>query len=180
MPAMLGVFEKKKYVAQIKKNGTGSIIAISPDKKIFLKTRQGEEHKQWSPPDELLDPFFLLPDRWYYFCFELLHSKTKEVKNTMFIHDILVYNSNYLIGHKYIDRYVLLHKIFRVRNSTSQYHQVTDNVLIANNYHLGFEKLFHTLEGTSDEGLVLKDPKAELLVCSRESSNSAWQVKCRK
>jgi len=176
----LNVFEKKRYVAQIKKNGTGSILAVSPDKKFIFKTRQGTEHKQWSPPAEILDPFYSLPDRWYYFCFELLHSKTKHIKNTMFIHDLLVANNNYLIGTKYIDRYNLLHNLFRVKESHSQYDVISDNITIANNYNIGFETLYNSLGNTEDEGLVLKNPQAKLSLCTKEKSNSVWQVKCRR
>jgi hypothetical protein len=180
MSGMLGVFEKQRYVAQIKKNGTGSIIAVSPDKEFFIKTRLGDEHKQWNTPDEILDPFYLLPKRWYYFCFELLHSKTKHIKNVMYLHDVLVANSNYLVGFKYADRYRLLHDLFRAKGSTSQYDIVTDNVLIANNYNIGFEAIFNSLTNDEDEGLVLKDPQAELSLCTKEKSNSSWQVKCRR
>lgn len=181
LSSMLDIYEKKKkYVAQIKKNGTGSIIAISPDKEFFIKTRHGSDHKAWSPPEGLLDPFRRLPARWYYFCFELLHNKTKDIKNTMYIHDILVSNNNYLIDTKYIDRYNLLHKLFKVRGACSQYTMISDNIWIANNYNLGFENLFKSLSSSEDEGLVLKDPQAELRLCSKENSNSFWQVKCRR
>lgn len=179
LPGMLNVFEKQRYVAQIKKNGTGSILAISPEKEIFIKTRHGEGHKAWTAPDEILDPFYLLPKRWYYFCFELLHSKTKTIKNTMYLHDVLVANNNYLLGFKYIERYNLLHELFRTREATAQYDVVTENVLIANNYNLGFEAVFNSLTKEEDEGLVLKDPQAELSLCTKEKSNSSWQVKCR-
>lgn len=179
MPGVLGVFEKKRYIAQIKKNGTGSILAVSPDKQFFHMTRHGVPHRQWNTPDEIMDPFYLLPKRWYYFCFELLHSKTKHIKNTMYIHDLLVANSNYLVGFKYIDRYNLLHNLFRIGGSCPQYDMVTDNVLIANNYNIGFEKVFEDLENDEDEGLVLKDPQEDLRLCTKEASNSSWQVKCR-
>lgn len=180
MSGMLGVFEKKRFVAQIKKNGTGSILAVSPKKELFFKTRHGEAHKAWTPTDEVMSVFYTLPPRWFYFCFELLHSKTKEIKNTIFIHDILVYGSKYLIGMTYMERYNLYHQLFPTLERTSQYDIVNDNVLLANNYDLGFELLFDSLKNTEDEGLVLKNPAAELQICSRVGSNSSWQVKCRR
>lgn len=181
LSSMLGIFEQKKYVAQIKKNGTGSIIAISPDKEIFLKTRHGSDHKMWIPPEGMFDPFYSLPNRWYYFCFELLHSKTKHIKNTMYLHDILVSNNNYLLGITYEARHNLLQRLFRkVQDVTSQYMMITDNIWIANNYNLGFENLFHSLHASEDEGLVLKNPAAELSLCTKEDSNSHWMIKCRK
>lgn len=180
--SMLNIFEQKKYVAQIKKNGTGSIIAVSPDKEFFIKTRHGADHRVWNPPEGILDPFYILPNRWYYFCFELLHSKTKYIKNTLYLHDILVSNNNYLTGISYAARHKLLQGLFskKVKDITGQYTIITDNVWIANNYHLGFENLFHSLHNPEDEGLVLKDPQAELVLCTKESSNSFWQIKCRR
>jgi hypothetical protein len=180
MSGMLELFEKRRFISQVKKNGTGSTLAVSPDKEFFFKTRHGENHKAWTVPDEILDPFYLLPKRWYYFCFELLHSKTKHIKNTMFIHDLLVANSNYLVGFKYIDRYNLLHNLFKVQKSCSQYDVISDNILIANNYNIGFEMLFKSLKNIEDEGLVLKDPNAEMRLCVKENSNSSWMVKVRR
>lgn len=179
MSGVLGIFEQNKYICQIKKNGTGSTLAISPDKEFFVKTRVGDNHKAWTPPEGIFDPFYSLPPRWYYFCFELLHNKTKNIKNTMFIHDILVANNNYLIGTKYIDRYNLMHNLFKVQGSCPQYDLISDDVLIANNYNIGFEAIFNALYSSEDEGLVLKNPKAELSLCVKENSNSSWQIKCR-
>lgn len=180
MSGMLGVFEKRRFVAQIKKNGTGSILAVSPKKELYFKTRVGEDHRAWTPTDEIISVFYGLPPRWFYFCFELLHSKTKDIKNTIFIHDILVYGSKYLLGSTYKDRYSLYHQLFPIVERTGQFDIVNDNVLLANNYDIGFEYLFDSLKNTEDEGLVLKNPNAELQICSKEGSNSNWQVKCRR
>ena len=43
-----------------------------------------------------------------------------------------------------------------------------------------FESIFNGLEAAEDEGLVLKNPKAELSMPINKTSNGGWQVKCRK
>jgi hypothetical protein len=54
------------------------------------------------------------------------------------------------------------------------------NTWLAKNFASGFSKLYKSFTTLEDEGLVLKDPDAKLTACTRESSNSGWQVKCRR
>lgn len=184
LPGMLGVFEKNKFIAQIKKNGVCSILCISPDKTMIWKTRHNTDHKAWTPKEINLDPFMRLPKRWYYFCFELLHNKTKDIKNTIYLFDILVANSNYLLDMSYIERYNIMRDLLPPLNIGNQFDTISypgeSNIWVANNYQLGFEHLFSKLDNPEDEGLVLKDPKATLEMCSRVSSNTSGMLKCRK
>jgi hypothetical protein len=54
------------------------------------------------------------------------------------------------------------------------------NTWLAKNHASGFSALYSSFDTDEDEGLVLKDPEAKLLLCNRPNSNSGWQVKCRR
>jgi len=187
---MLPHYEAKGWIAQIKKNGQCSIIAISPTKEMIFMNRHNEKHKRWTPTKEIKDLFSKLPDKWFYFCGEILHNKTPHIKNTIYIYDILVANGKYLTGESYDDRQALLYEIFidLHRKSSIQmnlveegkgYYKVTENVWLVRNYVANFKKVFDSITNPEDEGLVLKDPKAKLGSCFRKMSNGNWQRKCR-
>lgn len=57
---------------------------------------------------------------------------------------------------------------------------LNDNTWLAKNFASEFSKLYKSFNTPEDEGLVLKDPDAKLSACIRASSNSGWQVKCRR
>jgi len=182
-PDMLPVFEKRRYVAQLKMNGTCSVIAVSPDKTLTVMTRHKEPHKAWKPTDAAMAAFKKLPGRgWYVFVAELLHSKVPGLRNINYVHDVLVNNGEYLVGIAQEDRQDILHDLFL----QGEYHEEENKIVVNPNlwlpveYEAGFSELFKSLKAPEEEGLVLKDPKARLAICSRAGSNSASQIKCRR
>ena len=72
--AMLSNFEKRGWYAQVKKNGTNTVIFSKGDQVIF-KTRHQDDHKAWSPNAEHIK-FFRGREDWTVYTAELLHSKT--------------------------------------------------------------------------------------------------------
>lgn len=182
LPGLLSFYEKKGWVAQIKKNGACTIWAVSPDKRIITMNRHNEFHKSWTPNRENSEPFMKLPYKWYVFVGEILHLKTPHIKDTLYIFDMLVYDGEYLIGSSFRDRYDSLKELFGPQyiGQTDHSFKINNKVLLAKNFDIGFETLFNKLEDVSDEGLVLKDPNALLEPCIRQGSNNHWLVKCRK
>jgi hypothetical protein len=183
----LGFYQKQGYAAQIKKNGTCSIIAVSPEGKLTFMNRHNEDHKLWSPVSQMFPELIALHgDGWYYFVGELLHSKVKVadggVRDTLYLHDCLVNNGEYLVGETQQERYDALCDIFLKGNEPETYSHyiVSPKLWIARQYTDGFAALFNDLTQAEDEGLVLKNPKERLQIASRQRSNVAGQVKCRK
>ncbi len=189
-PNMLQLYEKKYWLAQYKMNGTNSLIFVSDvdqngERKIISRTRHDTPHKLWQFSDASMAAFEEMPTNgWYVFNAELLHSKTPHIKDTNFIHDILVYDSNYLVGSTYHYRYDLLHRIFKPLHTTWDGHWCVDsNTWIAQNFFRDFEDMFHNNlfpprfnENDGKEGLILKNPSAILDV----KSSSNWLVKCKR
>jgi hypothetical protein len=186
-PDQLRRYEGQGWCAQFKKNGTGTTIAISPTKEFFVMTRHGTPHKLWQITDyhkEHLARLFPEPE-WFYLIIEVLHSKTKTIKNVIYIHDILVYKSEVLYGSTFESRQKILDEHLK-KNALKETptHYVCDpknKIWFAKLFFKGFIDLFNAIEDTSvDEGLVLKMLKGELGFCfSEKNDNQRWQIKFR-
>lgn len=170
-PVMLPFYEKQGWVAQYKKNGTCTLI-FTNGKEVIYKTRHNEDHKAWTPLPEHNEYFreIAKSGNWYVFEAELLHSKG-EIKNHLHIFDCLVWDGEYLIGSTLPERVIkcLAYLTF----FEDKYFSITIT------FTTEFQKLFQDCQN-EDEGLVLKNPLTRLNVCSTPSSNSKWQVKCRR
>lgn len=184
----LSYFEQQGYWAQYKKNGTGNVMAISPQRDVIVKQRTNKPHINWAPSDHTGDAFRSLKGGWYVFATELLHNKvanaaTIGLRDINYINDVMVVNGISLVGTTFEDRQALLANLFgsaRLPVAASGSHWVIDkHTWLARNHRAGFEKMFTGLSSPEDEGLVLKNPIAKLAPCVKESSNSSWQVKIR-
>lgn len=182
--AMLTYYEGRKWLAQFKKNGTNTEIAISPDKQFFMKTRHNTDHKQWSlTPHIQKELIRLLPEKeWFVICCELLHNKTKEIKDTIYIFDVLVWKGEFLYDSTFAERKKLLDDRL-ITNVEAVSHYVCDNagkIWYAKAFDKDFKALFAAIKDPNvDEGLVLKDPNGKLEACAKPTDNAHWQVKCR-
>jgi hypothetical protein len=164
--ALLGFYEKRKWVGQLKKNGTCTLIFAKGNEVIF-KTRHADDHRLWTPLQSHVD-YFSGHNDWSVYVAELIHSKvTGGRKNHLYIFDKIVHNGEQLIGMKFSDRYSLIEGMPQ-----------NENISIAKLITTDFVKVYDNL-GIEDEGLVLKDPNHKLNPCWREGLNSAGQVKCR-
>lgn len=181
---MLNFYAKQGFIGQIKKNGTCNVLAVSPERKLVCMNRHNETHKLWTPTAESSAAFKTLPGKgWYVFVAELLHSKvTNGPRDTNYVHDILVADGEYLVGQTLAERQQRLRDLFLKGGEaeTHSHHVVDNHTWIAKNHTQGFGKLFDSLTLDEDEGLVLKNPKAPLTLCARQSANADWQVKVRR
>lgn len=196
---MLNFYEKRNWIGQYKKNGTCTVLYVTPEKEIIAKTRHNDDHKLWKPTDQSTGIFKSLPgDGWYVFVVEVLHSKVRNIKDTVYIFDILVNNGVDLVGTTFAERQDMLTKMFNVQEEADtddnivqlfapQSHYVlTPNTWLAKSFKSDFKKMMRIIsndapeEGAPEnEGIVLKNPTAQLEPESRATSNSGWQVKCR-
>lgn len=154
----------------------------SSDGKFGSKTRHNDDHKMWSMSSEVAAPFLTKEIGESIFVAELLHSKVSGgPKNTLYVFDVLMLKGKHLTGVTYEDRMDMAVSVLNAKDTGLKGHYVsTERVLVAKSYDRGFKSLFDGLVQGEDEGIVLKNPKAPLLTCSRNGLNSKWQVKCRK
>jgi hypothetical protein len=183
-PSFASFYEDRGYVAQVKMNGTCNMISVSPEKKLVTMNRHNEPHRLWMPSVKSSAAFEALPGPgWYVFVAELMHSKvTGFQRDTNYIHDVLVADGEYLVGQTWAERQEVLAGLFETTDTGSLSHLViNENTWLARNHFTGFDKLYADVQPhTEMEGLVFKNQKAKLALCSRENANNSWQVKCRK
>jgi hypothetical protein len=180
---MLSIYEDGGWIAQIKKNGTNSVIFVPPDRIPFAYNRHGERHKVWDFDKESAAFFSKLPGKnWYVFNAELLHSKVSGgPRNTNYLHDVLVYDGTYLVGRTYHERYNLLYKAFDryiTEDGGLSHFILNPQTLLAKSIMAGFKTTFKGLTENEDEGLVLKDPQG--LLGTTDGKNARWMAKIRK
>lgn len=195
----MGFYERRGWIAQVKKNGTCTVIFARGDTVIF-KTRHNDEHKAWSPQPSH-SAFFAGRDQWNVYVAELLHSKGPLVKNHLYLFDVLVSDGQELIGTTLAERQQILRDrfpgpkekidlshgyaadkvvLFRSINSRAGLgaRMITQDVSQATPV-ANPSAVWPTL-GPSDEGFVFKDPTAKLAACIVPSANGAWQTKIRR
>ena len=182
----LPYYEKDGWVAQYKKNGTCTIVATGPDGKggmqFIAMNRHKENHKAWQLTTDIKEALSkLLPHHcWTVLVGEILHSKTPTIKNTIFFHDILVMNGEYLLDTTFAQRQIWLTALLPSNVESYSHYAVTEHVWRAKLLVKDFAKHFESIKNqVVDEGLVLKKPNAKLKMCDSEKTNSGWQAKVR-
>jgi hypothetical protein len=151
-------------IAQIKKNGTHSVVIVDPNRNVVGWNRHGEKHKAWQFTDETANIFTNIPGKnWFVFDGELIHNKTTSIKNQHYLYDILVCESIGLTGTPYNYRYqllidILMPSIHNTSKNEIQYWRIDEYTAIARNYSKNFEKLFNSLIAPEDEGIICRKP----------------------
>lgn len=194
-PGLLNFQEKRGWVGQVKKNGTCTVLYVTPEKKIITKTRHDSDHKMWDDKvSRAVEYFKNLPGNgWYVFVCELMHNKTKHIQDTLYVFDIVVANGQSLTGTTFAERQDIITKLFEIDDSTpinitQSHYIISEKVWVAKLINGNFnaemakiQKRSETLpdnQSLEDEGLVLKNPKGKLQPCGK-TRNSTWMVKCR-
>lgn len=183
LPDLLDFYEKRRWVAQIKKNGACAIVAVGPGGQLIMSKRDGSPFANYTPPPSIYTPLFALPTGWYVFVGELLHQKTPHIKNMLYLYDLLVWKGESLDGKTYAQRWMMMAGAFDWRDCKTGlgFYKLPDhNLLLAKNFEIGFGQLFRACVAVEDEGLVLRDPEARLAPCLKANSNVDWLVKARK
>ncbi len=118
---------------------------------------------------------------------EYLNKAKKDESGISFNHkliifDILVYDSEYLLGKTFLERVELLDNIYGSEDSDKDYlHSISENIFRVKTYTDNFsDKFNHLSKIDMVEGLVLKRSKAKLEFGSSSDNNSKSQLKCRK
>ncbi len=133
---------------------------------------------------------------WHLIDGGLLHSKHAAIKHTIVIWDILVRNSEWLLGRTYQDRYSILHLGATVEDWTFSDHpfgkKFTDRIFMpinweSNNWDIVWRMVEqvnepYTVDGDIKpvlEGLVYKDMEGKLEMGLSEANNDGWMARSR-
>jgi len=199
-------------VGQLKLNGTRNMISVSPEREVRFWTRKRVKDlpPKYQPANtELSSPVeqkYAIPDvmernllamtpagYWTIFDTELLHFKTEFVKNTLYFFDVLVWESQHLVGMSYPKRFAhlqrLLGDVFVPLNAGSTEEQRgsafgQNNFFIAQNFKPDeWASVWASVQPYSFvEGLVLKRTGgvSRLETGHVVVNNSSWMCKMRK
>lgn len=206
-PEKVGDYEDRGYVAQLKYNGTRTLVEIGPGSEVKLWTRHKEPHKAYELSEALkadLLAIYKLGDTTKTMVFdgELMHSKTKGLKDTLVLFDILVCDSDYLIGMPMLGRYSVLSdilgepnewetetgrkiaakcRVFELDEEDEVVERYLERVWMAETFYYNFSDVYKSRVDMDEiEGLVLKNPRAPLDRGFSETNNQDWLIRCRK
>lgn len=176
-------YEKEGWVGQYKKNGTCTIVAMSPQGEFTAMNRHAEAHKAWQLTDEIKTSLRkLLPKgSWTVLVGEIMHSKTPTIKDTIYFHDVIVHGSKQLVGKTFAERQAILEKLLPSNGKeTASHFCVTDKIWRAKLITKDILKHYQSIQDAKiDEGIVLKLPSGKLKACIKPEANASWQYKIR-
>ena len=183
MPDVLPMFNMKKdWRADIKMNGTCTVLSYEPQTgQLEPWTRHHTPHILWQPnlDSPCLRSLRKLSGGLFVLVGELLHSKVKGIRDTLYLFDVLVADGKDLVGQTLAERRSILHGLWP-ETPGLHYNVVDERLWTANLLDCNFRDLFNSLKNPENEGIVLKNQNAPLEPCYREGANASWQVKCRR
>jgi hypothetical protein len=152
------------YIAEKKWNGDN--VLIYTDTMEFWN-RKKERHR--FVPNEAMKAEL---DKWpkkAVLNAELMNYRTKDIKNILIVHCIMVWKGKPLIGKTWGDS----RKI--IEQQPAGLH-----VQVSEIYQSGFWDLFQAADGTTIEGIVLKQPAGKLIFSTLPIRDAYWMYKVRK
>lgn len=184
-PKHLKTWDDNSMIAQIKTNGSNAVIFLN-GKDCYIYNRHGSRLTNFEiNREEILNLYS--GTGWMVLNGEYLNKSKKDENNQTFNHkliifDILVYNSQYLVGKTFGERIELLDELFGTKNSEKEFlFGISQNVYRVKSYQKDFKQIFDKFTPIDVvEGLVLKRKNARLELGSTENNNSKSQLKSRK
>jgi len=189
-PEELNSWDNQSMTAQLKMNGSNTLIFTNGDiVRVMGRHNQLLSNFQVSR-DEIIDTLYKplnLNGNWLVLNGETLNKSKLDERGITFnqkliLFDILVFDSDYLVGKTFQERIYLLDSMYGNNISDKEYlHGISDNIYRVKSHDRDFKNLFDTYTKIPlVEGLVLKRKNAKLEVATGEKNNWRSQIKCRK
>lgn len=181
----LGTFERMGFIAQAKLNGSCGLL-FTDGKVLKFMSRHADSFSRELIPDDILLQLHR-GQGWTVLVGEFMNKSQRDSKGRIFngnfaIHDILVYESRYLLGMPLQERQELLDVHWPETAPFDNFiHQVGERAYRIKNLRRGFAELWKEVTKVQMyEGFVLKRPDAPLDHGFRPTNNTGWQLKIRK
>jgi ATP-dependent DNA ligase len=183
----LNFWDNGSLVGQPKLNGSNCVIFMNGEKTLIMN-RHGQYMTNVNiQRSEVSELFRGDVGNWSVLNGEYLNKSKQDENRITFNHklilfDILVYNSEYLVGSTFQERIDLLGSLYRKKDSEKPYlYSISDNVYLIKSFESGFKSIFDELTKIDMiEGLVLKRKNAKLELGTSENNNIKSQLKARK
>lgn len=181
----LDFWDDGSMIAQPKLNGSNAVIFMN-GKDVYVYNRHNQRLTNFNLSKEELLRLYS-GSGWMVINGEYLNKSKKDETGETFNHkliifDILVHNSNYLLGSSFQERVNLLDSLYRKNDSDKSYlYSVGENVYRVKSFEKGFKEAFDTLTKIDMvEGFVMKRRNGKLEIGNTENNNSKSQLKFRK
>jgi len=189
-PEELNFWDNQSMTAQLKINGSNTLIFTNGEiVRVMGRHNQLLSNFQVSR-EEIIDSLYRplnLNGNWLVLNGETLNKSKLDERGITFnqkliLFDILVFDSNYLVGETFQERIELLDSLYGQRNSIKEYfYGISENIFRVKSHDSGFKELFDTYTKIDlIEGLVLKRKNSKLEIATSEKNNWRSQIKCRK
>jgi len=181
----LDFWDDGSMIAQPKLNGSNAVIFMN-GKDVYVYNRHNQRLTNFNLSKEELLRLYS-GSGWMVINGEYLNKSKKDETGETFNHkliifDILVHNSNYLLGSSFQERVNLLDSLYGKNDSDKSYlYSVGENVYRVKSFEKGFKEAFDTLTKIDMiEGFVMKRRNGKLEIGNTENNNSNSQIKFRK
>jgi ATP-dependent DNA ligase len=184
-PNELNFWDNGSMIGQIKTNGSNGVIFMN-ERDIYIYNRHGQRMTNHNLNHDELKVLYS-GRGWMVLNGEILNKSKKDEFGNNFngnfiIFDILVYNSEYLVGKTFLERVELLEKLYGRRTLEKDYlYSISENTHLIKSFETGFKDIFDTYTPIDMvEGVVLKRKNAKLEIGNTENNNYKSQIKSRK
>ncbi len=189
-PEDLNFWDNGTMKAQLKINGSNTILFTNGETlKVMGRHNQNLTNFQISS-DEIIENLYKplnLKGKWLVLNGETLNKSKQDEKGDVFnqkmiLFDILVFDSDYLVGKTFEERIDLLDNLYGQKPSDKNYlYGISDNIYHSKSYENGFRNLFDVYTKIDlIEGLVIKRKNSKLELATSEKNNWRSQLKARK
>ena len=189
-PEDLNSFDNNTMIAELKINGSNTSLYTNGDQcRIMGRHKQILSNFNISK-EEIIENLYKplnIGDNWLVINGEYLNKSKYDENNQVFNHklmifDILVFDSDYLVGSTFEERINLLDNMYGQKNSDKEYlYGISDNIYHVKPHYSDFKNLYDRYTPIDlVEGLVLKRKNARLELSNTERNNWRAQIKCRK
>ena len=183
----LGIWDDGSLIAQPKLNGSNCVIFTNGER-FRIMNRHDEPLTNFRiNPEEILNIYKCQKGEWLVINGEYMNKSKMDEKSQVFNHklvifDILVQNSNYLVGQTFEERIILMDELYGRKDSEKDYlYSISENIYRVKSYNNNFKFQFDRLTPIDMiEGLVMKRKNSKLELSTNENNNVKSQIKCRK
>lgn len=156
--------QSNKYIAEQKWNGDNILLYTS---EMEFWNRKKEKHR-YVPSEKVKEELQKFPKKSI-LNLELIHYRTKDIKDKLIVHCIMAWKGNLLNGKTWNDSRKILEN-----------QEFGNQVILSPVWKKGFWKLFQKTDGNTIEGIILKNPIGKLVFSTTPIKDVSWMLKIRK
>jgi len=186
-PSDIDFWDNGSLVAQPKLNGSNCLI-FTNGRDMYVMNRHKEILTNFRiSKEEIVSAFKPVDGTWMVLNGEYMNKSKSDENGNVFNHkfvlfDLLVLNSEYMVGTTFSDRIKILDSLYGTKESDKSYlYSISENIFRVKSFDKGFKNIYDELSKIDMvEGLIMKRKNAKLEIGTTEKNNTKSQLKVRK